>query len=44
VDLQYDILDRMEFMPLRPTAPRLMDARIFADGLMNLRREIKPVP
>jgi propionate CoA-transferase len=40
VDLQHDILDRMEFMPLMPTAPRLMDARIFAEGLMHLRQDI----
>ena len=40
VDLQHDILDRMEFMPLMPTAPRLMEARIFAEGLMHLRQDI----
>ncbi len=40
VDLQRDILDRMEFAPLMPTAPRLMDARIFADAPMHLRPDI----
>ncbi len=40
VDLQHDILDRMDFLPLMPTAPRLMDARIFADAPMHLRPDI----
>lgn len=40
VDLQRDILERMAFAPLMPTAPRLMDARIFLDMPMNLRPDI----
>lgn len=40
VDLQHDILDRMDFAPLLPTAPRLMDARIFHDAPMHLRGDI----
>jgi len=40
VDLQRDILERMAFTPLMPTAPRLMDARIFLDVPMNLRPDI----
>jgi propionate CoA-transferase len=40
VDLQHDILDRMAFLPLMPTTPRLMDARIFSDMPMNLRPDI----
>jgi len=40
VDLQHDILARMDFVPLMPTAPRLMDARIFVDAPMHLRPDI----
>ncbi|RKT62860.1 propionate CoA-transferase [Azonexus fungiphilus] len=40
VDLQRDILARMDFAPLMPTSPRLMDARIFADVPMHLRPDI----
>ncbi len=40
VDLQKDILDRMDFAPLMPTAPGLMDARIFVDAPMHLRPDI----
>ena len=40
VDLQHDILARMDFAPLMPTAPRLMDARIFVDAPMHLRPDI----
>jgi propionate CoA-transferase len=37
IDMQRDVLDRMEFRPLIADAPRPMDARIFASGPMNLR-------
>ena len=37
VDLQKDILERMEFPPIINGEPALMDARIFAEGPMNLR-------
>ncbi len=40
VDLQRDILDRMAFRPLMPATPRLMDARIFAPGVMGLRYQM----
>lgn len=40
IDLQRDILDRMDFLPLMPTTPRLMDARIFAEAPMHLRQDI----
>ena len=44
VDLQRDILDRMEFAPLMPTPPRLMDARIFNDAPMGIRHELLDRP
>lgn len=44
VDLQKDILDKMEFTPIMPQAPILMDARIFSDEPMNLRPEMLEVP
>jgi len=37
VDLQKDILDRMDFQPIIRAEPKLMDARIFADEPMNIR-------
>jgi len=36
VDLQGDILDKMDFLPLMPRPPRLMDARLFAEAPMGL--------
>ncbi|MDJ0782991.1 MAG: acyl CoA:acetate/3-ketoacid CoA transferase [Desulfosarcinaceae bacterium] len=36
VDIQGHILDQMGFTPVIPTAPRPMDARIFADAVMGL--------
>ena len=44
VDLQRDILAKMEFAPL--VSPRLstMDARIFADGPMGLREDLLSLP
>ena len=44
VDLQRDILDRMDFMPLMPTAPKLMEARIFAELPMHLRASLLAEP
>ena len=44
VDLQKDILDKMEFTPIMPQAPILMDARIFSDEPMNLRPEMLEIP
>ncbi|MBS4017809.1 MAG: acyl CoA:acetate/3-ketoacid CoA transferase [Dechloromonas sp.] len=40
IDLQHDILARMDFVPVMPTAPKLMDARIFVDAPMHLRPDI----
>jgi propionate CoA-transferase len=37
IDLQRDILDRMDFVPVMHGEPALMDARVFADGPMALR-------
>jgi len=44
VDLQRDILDRMEFIPLMPIPPRLMDARLFGTGLMHLHQAMLDRP
>ena len=44
VDLQRDILDRMDFMPVIRRPPALMDARIFADEPMGLRRALLEIP
>lgn len=44
VDLQKDILDKMEFRPLMPREPQLMDARIFTDEPMNIRAEMLERP
>lgn len=40
VDLQKDILDQMEFVPLMKSEPKLMDAAIFADEPMRLKESI----
>jgi propionate CoA-transferase len=37
VDLQRDILARMAFEPIVRSKPKLMDARIFREGLMRLK-------
>ncbi|MCI8949624.1 MAG: acyl CoA:acetate/3-ketoacid CoA transferase [Lachnospiraceae bacterium] len=37
VDLQKDILEQMDFVPLMPKAPKLMDARIFSPEIMGLK-------
>ncbi len=37
VDLQKDILDKMDFKPIIRAEPKLMDARIFSDEPMNIR-------
>lgn len=39
VDLQRDILDQMEFVPLMPECPAKMDPRIFRPELMGLNQE-----
>ena len=40
IDVEKDILARMEFAPVMNTPPRLMDGRIFAEGPMNLKDDI----
>lgn len=37
VDLQKDILDQMDFVPLMPSEPSIMDKRIFEPGIMGLK-------
>ncbi len=44
IDLDRDILARMDFRPLMPKPPALMDARIFAAGPMGLREQMLSVP
>jgi propionate CoA-transferase len=44
VDLQKDILDRMDFTPVMRGEPALMDARIFSDDPMKLRQELLAMP
>ncbi|MGN0404578.1 MAG: acyl CoA:acetate/3-ketoacid CoA transferase [Bariatricus sp.] len=39
VDLQKDILDQMDFVPLMPQPPVLMDARIFRPEIMGIRND-----
>jgi len=38
VNLQKDILDLMDFVPKMDVVPKLMDARIFTDELMGLKK------
>ncbi|PKO90903.1 MAG: acyl CoA:acetate/3-ketoacid CoA transferase [Betaproteobacteria bacterium HGW-Betaproteobacteria-10] len=40
IDLQKDILDKMDFLPIMDGEPKLMDARIFLDAPMNIRSEM----
>ena len=44
VDIERDILARMDFKPLIPRDPALMDARIFRPETMNLRADLVGVP
>ncbi|MCX7163285.1 MAG: acyl CoA:acetate/3-ketoacid CoA transferase [Betaproteobacteria bacterium] len=44
VDLQRDILDRMDFTPVMRQPPALMDARIFAPETMGLRPQLLEMP
>src|SRR5580704_2308808 len=44
VDLEKDILANMDFKPLMPQPPVLMDPRIFAAGPMELRDHILSIP
>jgi len=40
IDIEKDIVGRMNFRPHIPRPPRLMDPRIFAEGPMHLRDDI----
>ena len=44
VDVQRDILDRMDFKPIMRGQPRLMDARIFQAEPMGLRDDLLQIP
>ena len=44
IDLQKDILDKMQFKPIINQEPTLMDARIFAEEPMNIRAEMLEMP
>ncbi len=44
LDLQRDVLDCMDFVPLMPAPPRLMDARIFRPEPMQLRADMLRLP
>jgi propionate CoA-transferase len=44
VDLQADILDRMDFVPVMRTPPALMDSRIFRQEPMKLRPQMLEMP
>ena len=44
IDIERDILALMDFKPLIPRDPLLMDARIFRDGVMDLREDMVAIP
>ena len=44
IDLDRDILAKMDFRPLLPKPPAPMDARIFAAGPMGLRDKLLSIP
>ena len=44
VDLQKDILDKMDFMPIMHHEPALMDSRIFQEEPMKIRAEMLEMP
>jgi propionate CoA-transferase len=44
VDLERDILAKMDFKPLIPGKPALMDRRIFTPEPMNLREQMLSIP
>jgi propionate CoA-transferase len=44
VDLERDILSKMDFKPVMKTTPKLMDARIFESGVMGLKRGMLEIP
>jgi propionate CoA-transferase len=44
IDLQRDILDKMDFVPIMKHPPALMDSRIFVDEPMNIRSAMLEIP
>lgn len=44
VDLQKDILDKMDFLPIMHVEPALMDSRIFQEEPMRIRAEMLEMP
>jgi propionate CoA-transferase len=44
VDLEKDILSKMEFKPVMKQPPELMDLRIFQPETMGLKREMLEIP
>jgi propionate CoA-transferase len=44
IDIERDILSLMDFKPLLPREPSLMDGRIFRDGPMDLRNDMVAIP
>ncbi|MDO5498736.1 MAG: acyl CoA:acetate/3-ketoacid CoA transferase [Propionibacteriaceae bacterium] len=44
INLERDVLDHMEFTPIVRSMTRTMDARIFADEPMDLRRDLLDTP
>jgi propionate CoA-transferase len=44
IEIERDILARMDFKPQIPRDPALMDARIFRDGAMDLRNDLVGIP
>jgi propionate CoA-transferase len=44
IDLERDVLGQMDFAPLIPAPPRLMDARLFASEPMGLREHLLEIP
>jgi len=44
IDIERDILRLMDFKPLIPRDPLLMDARIFREGVMDLREDMVAIP
>jgi propionate CoA-transferase len=44
IDVERDILAHMDFAPLMPAPPALMDARIFREEPMSLREDLLAVP
>jgi len=44
IDIERDILPLMDFKPVIPRDPALMDERIFRDGVMDLRNDLVDIP